>query len=84
MNDQEKRAKTREALRRLATVDERASAREQIGAQVAILAVIGGIILVGLIPVAEWLRIPFLTVAFAFAFALGLTVKRELDRWYGG
>ena len=80
----DQRRKTREALARHAVVDEDAGRREQIGAQVGLLCMIGGIILVGMIPVVEWLRVPFLTVAFIFAYVAGLSAKRELDRWYGG
>lgn len=81
---EDRRAKTREALARLQEHDPRAAEREGIGAQVALLAGAVGIMLVGWIPVAEGIRIPFLMVAFLFAFVLGLYVKRSLDRYWDG
>lgn len=74
-----RRQATREALARLSKTDPAAMERERIGAQVGILAAIFGIILVGWIPVAETIRIPFLVIAFGFAWMLGLWVKRRLD-----
>lgn len=37
------------------------------------------IVLVGALPVAEAVRVPFLTVGFVAAFYVGVTVKRFLD-----
>ena len=77
--DPERRKKVRDALQRLSEGDNASRERERIGALVAILLVICGIIAVGALPVAEHLRIAFLVVSFCFAAAVGLTVKRWLD-----
>lgn len=77
------RARTREALLRHAEIDACASGREQIGAQIGLLGMILAIILVGALPVAEAVRIPFMTVAFVGAFYVGLSVKRFLDERSG-
>lgn len=79
MAENDARARTREALLRHSVNDEGARMREQIGAQVGLLAMILAIVLVGALPVAEAVRVPFLTVGFVAAFYVGVTVKRFLD-----
>ena len=82
MADGSRRAKTREALMRHARIDETASAREQLGAQIGLLSMIGVVILVGALPVAEAIRIPFLTIGFVTAFVIGHSAKRWLEAWF--
>ena len=77
--DPDRRKRVRDALARLSEGDEGSRERERIGALIAILLTICGIIAVGALPVAQNIRIPFLVVAFCFAAAVGLTVKRWLD-----
>lgn len=77
--DQERRKRVRDALARLSEGDAGSRERERIGALVAILLGICGIIAIGALPVAPPLRIAFLVVSFCFAVAVGLTVKRWLD-----
>lgn len=75
----ERRKRVRAALARLSTGDGGSRERERIGALVAILLSICGIIAIGALPVAPPLRVAFLFVSFCFAAVVGLTVKRWLD-----
>ena len=77
--DQERRKKVRDALARLSEGDEGSRERERIGALIAILLSVCGIIAIGALPVAPELRLAFLVVSFCFSAAVGLTVKRWLD-----
>ena len=77
--DQERRKRVRDALARLSEGDAESRERERIGALIAILLSILGIIAIGALPVAQHLRIIFLVVSFCFAAVVGLTVKRWLD-----
>ncbi len=77
--DHERRKRVRDALARLSEGDEGSRERERIGALIAILLGVCGIIAIGALPVAPPLRVAFLVVSFCFAAAVGLTVKRWLD-----
>lgn len=77
--DQERRKRVRDALARLSEGDAESRERERIGALIAILLSILGIIAIGALAVAQHLRIVFLFVSFCFAAVVGLTVKRWLD-----
>lgn len=75
----ERRSRVRDALQKLSAGDNASRERERIGALIAILLGICGIIAIGALPVAPHLRIAFLVVSFCFAAVIGLTVKRWLD-----
>ncbi len=77
--DQERRKRVRDALARLSEGDTGSRERERIGALIAILLSIIGIIAIGALPVAPPLRVAFLFVSFCFAAVVGLTIKRWLD-----
>ncbi len=75
----ERRKRVQDALQKLSQGDNASRERERIGALIAILLAICGIIAIGALPVAPHLRVAFLVVSFCFAAAVGLTVKRWLD-----
>lgn len=75
----ERRKRIKDALARLSEGDAGSRERERIGALIAILLSIFGIIAIGALPVAQHLRIAFLVVSFCFAAVVGLSVKRWLD-----
>lgn len=79
MKSQKERRLVREALQRHRMVDEGATIREQVGAQVGIILMLFGIFLVGALPVQPSLRVLFLWVAFMAAFFIAWAVKHALD-----